>query len=194
MTSSATQTERSRGAAAQWVAAHLELLTGAVLLLAGWAVVLGMNRWWLTAPVVFLCIGWLAILLAARALWRAAQSAGGETGEPDEAMSPLSFEVSETKTDELEREKKALLKAIKEVEFDREMGKMSEEDAGEIVKVYRGRAIEILKELDGASGGAEAAQVSVQETIQKELRARLALAGVKPKKKKEKKSEPEAPP
>ncbi|HUS63651.1 MAG TPA: hypothetical protein VMZ28_03870 [Kofleriaceae bacterium] len=169
--------------------AHADLLIGGVLALAGWAVVLGMNRWWVTAPVVFLCIGWGAILLAARALWRSAQSAGGETGEPDDAMSPLSFEVFETKADELEREKRALLKAIKEVEFDREMGKMTEEDASEIVKVYRARAIEILKELDEGAPGA--ASESVKATIEKELRARLALAGVKGKKKK--KPEPEAP-
>lgn len=183
MTSSATQTERSRGAAAAWAAAHADLLIGAGLALAGWFVVLAMNRWWVTAPVVFLCIGWLAILLAARALWRAAQSAGGETGEPEEAMSPLSFEVVETRADELEREKRALLKAIKEVEFDREMGKMTEEDAGEIVKVYRARAIEILKELD--QGGADADE-PVKARIDKELRARLALAGVKGKSKKKK--------
>ena len=162
MTSSAKQTERSRGAAAAWAAAHADLLIGAALALAGWAVVLGMNLWWVTAPVVFLCIGWLAILLAARALWRSAQSAGGETGEPEDAMSPLSFEVVETKAEELEREKKALLKAIKEVEFDREMGKMTEEDAAEIVKVYRARAIEILKELD--EGGAAPSE-SVKATI-----------------------------
>ena len=188
MTSSATQTERPRGAAAAWAAAHAELLIGGGLALAGWLVVLALNRWWVTAPTVFLCIGWLAILLAARALWRAAQSAGGETGDPDEAMSPLSFEVTETKAEELEREKKALLKAIKEVEFDREMGKMSEEDAGEIVKVYRARAIEILRELD--QGSAVGAAEPVRARIDKELRARLALAGVRGKKKK---AEPEAP-
>lgn len=188
MTSSATQTERPRDAAAGWAAAHADLLIGAGLTVAGWAVVLMMNRWWLTPPVVILCLGWLAILVAGRALWRSAHSAGGETGEPDAVMSPLSFEVTETRHDELEREKKALIKAIKEVEFDREMGKMSEEHAGEIVKVYRARAIEILKELDRSD--TQAAAEPVEQIIEKELRARLALAGVKPKKQK-KKAEPE---
>ena len=183
MMSSATQTERSRGPAAEWAAAHADLLIGIGLTLAGWVVVLTMNRWWVTPPVVFLCLGWVAILLAGRALWRAAQSAAGDTGEPEAVMSPLSFEVTATKRDELEREKKALLKAIKEVEVDSEMGKLSEEHAGEIVKVYRARAIEILKELD-SEGTAAAAAEPVDKIIEKELRARMALAGVKPKKSK----------
>ncbi len=203
MTSSATQTERPvegataqrstapapRGPLAQWASAHLDLVIGASLAVAGWLLVLLMNHWWLTAPVVFLCLGWLGILMAGRALWRSAQTAAGESDGGQDELPGAGFQVTETRREELEREKRALLKAIKEVEFDRAMGKMSGDDADEIVRVYRSRAIEILKELDEPDG---AATVPVDQQIERELRARLALAGIKNKKSKKKPASPSA--
>jgi len=49
---------------------------------------------------------------------------------------------------ELEREKTALLKALKELEFDHEMGKISDPDFVEIGGQYRARAIRVLRQLD----------------------------------------------
>src|SRR5262245_44748833 len=51
---------------------------------------------------------------------------------------------------ELEREKAALLKALKELEFDHEMGKVSDVDFREIGGQYRGRAMRVMRQLDEA--------------------------------------------
>jgi hypothetical protein len=52
---------------------------------------------------------------------------------------------------ELEREKQLLLKAIKELEFDHQMRKISDRDFGEIAARYRGRAILVMRQLDETS-------------------------------------------
>ncbi|MEO6955047.1 MAG: hypothetical protein ABI321_24820, partial [Polyangia bacterium] len=49
---------------------------------------------------------------------------------------------------ELEREKGLLLKALKELEFDHEMHKVSDADFAEIGGVYRARAIRVMRQLD----------------------------------------------
>ncbi|HLU67259.1 MAG TPA: hypothetical protein VKZ63_13335, partial [Kofleriaceae bacterium] len=91
MTSSATQTERPaagqgaagagreaadrRERAVRWLAAHIDAVSSGVLLVGGWLLILFVNRWHVGAPSIFLCIGWLGILLAGRSLWRAASVA-----------------------------------------------------------------------------------------------------------------------
>lgn len=167
------------------------LLIAGSLLLAGWLVILLVNRWHVTAPVVFLGLGWFALVLCGRAFFWAAQVASTEGTEPESA----GFELTADRQVELEREKRALLKAIKEVEFDREMGKMSEADAAEITRVYRARAIDILKELEGAGDGdGNHVSSSVDSQIEREVRARLALAGVAARAKaKAKEASPETP-
>ena len=188
MTSSATQTEtRPEGTEGgtgvgdrlrRWAGTRTEALAAGSLVVAGWILILAINRWHLGAPQVFLCLGWLSIVAAGRLLWISAVRAGNELeGMPEEAE-----QMDGSRAGDLEREKRALLKAIKEVEFDRELGKMSDEDADEIVRVYRARAIEILKVLDG--GEAESPldlREPIDQVIEREVRARLALAGVKAK-------------
>jgi rRNA maturation endonuclease Nob1 len=49
---------------------------------------------------------------------------------------------------ELEREKQSLVKALKELEFDHRMGKISEADWKEIGGQYRARALRALRQLD----------------------------------------------
>lgn len=141
---------------------------GLVLLLCGWLSILHVYRWHLTAPVFFLWTGWAALLLSARALFRAAMAAAEDTGDVDD-----DFWKPVGRREELLLEKRSLLKAIKEIEFDREMGKMSEADAAELTRFYRQRAIEIIKALEGEGGEA----LSVKEQIERELKARLAVAG-----------------
>jgi hypothetical protein len=76
---------------------------------------------------------------------------------------------------ELEREKKALLKAIKEAEFDLQMGKLSKADAEAMIGSYRAQAIAVIREIDRKDGG----DVSVREEIEHEVRARLEVAKAK---------------
>jgi hypothetical protein len=70
--------------------------------------------------------------------------------------------------DELEREKRTLLKSIKEAEFDAQMGKLSKRDYDDMVRNYRLRAIEVIKLLD--AGGA-----STRDDILREVRARAEV-------------------
>jgi hypothetical protein len=65
----------------------------------------------------------------------------------------------------LEREKTLTLRAIKELEFDRAMGKVADEDFNEMVGRLRARAITIMKQLD--EGG------SYRDMIEREIRKRV---------------------
>src|SRR3954468_10422730 len=65
----------------------------------------------------------------------------------------------------LEREKALALRAIKELEFDHAMGKLSEKDFTEMSGRLRGRAARIIRQLD--AGG------TYRERIEKEIEKRL---------------------
>lgn len=141
---------------------------GGLMLAVGWLFILAQNNFRITPPVVFVCLGYFAALAAIATLFRTGAAAVASDTEDDAAGDwgrPLGARG------ELEREKRALLKAIKEAEFDQEMGKLSAKDAGEMIAVYRARAIEVIKELDAVDGGA----ATVREQIAAEVRARLEL-------------------
>jgi hypothetical protein len=178
MTSSATRTEsvKDGGRLAARFGGRLDLPIAAVLVAAGWIPILVYNHWHITAPVIFLGIGWVGVILCGRFFWSAATLAAQE----GIAREGEGFELSSGRVAELEREKRALLKAIKEIEFDRQMGKMSEADAGDITRVYRSRAIDVIKELEGDVGPPDE-DAPLDTVIDREVRARLALAGVMPK-------------
>ncbi|MFN7984407.1 MAG: zinc ribbon domain-containing protein [Vicinamibacterales bacterium] len=65
----------------------------------------------------------------------------------------------------LEQEKTTTLRTIKELEFDRAMGKMSEEDFREMSGRLRARAARLIKQLDAGSG--------YRSQIEKDLARRL---------------------
>ncbi|MGE3517468.1 MAG: zinc ribbon domain-containing protein [Vicinamibacterales bacterium] len=79
----------------------------------------------------------------------------------------------------LEREKGLALRSIKDLEFDRAMGKVSEEDFREMAARLRARAARIMKQLDAGSG--------YRAQIERDLVARLGAgtgetaAGVEPR-------------
>ena len=66
----------------------------------------------------------------------------------------------------LEREKMLVLRSIKEVEFDRAMGKISPADFDEMVGRLRARALSLMKQLDTETPGYRA-------IIERELSARI---------------------
>jgi hypothetical protein len=67
----------------------------------------------------------------------------------------------------LERDKALVLRSLKELEFDKAMGKVSDRDFDEMSARLRGRAVSLLKQLDeGASG--------YRVVIERELQARMA--------------------
>jgi hypothetical protein len=87
---------------------------------------------------------------------------------PDLAMftEPLSQRARRA----LEREKMLVLRSIKELEFDRAMGKLSQKDFDEMSVRLRTRAMALMKQLDAGGGG-------YREVIERDLRARLGAAG-----------------
>ena len=69
----------------------------------------------------------------------------------------------------LEREKFLVLRSIKEVEFDRAMGKISDADFREMSGRLRARAVGLLRQLDGDASG-------YRTVIERELAARVGPA------------------
>jgi len=72
----------------------------------------------------------------------------------------------------LEQEKATTLRTIKELEFDRAMGKMSDEDFQEMSVRLRARAARLIKQLDAGTG--------YRPKIEQDLAKRLGDAGDKP--------------
>ena len=61
--------------------------------------------------------------------------------------------VSERTREALEREKLLVLRSIKELEFDRAMGKLSQKDCDEMAGRLRARALSLMKQLELGGGG-----------------------------------------
>jgi hypothetical protein len=124
---------------------------------------LAIERMRLGPPLVMLALGGMTLAFTAGALWRmidpltraANPEAAAAGGQSRGAMR------------ELEREKQLVLKAIKEIELDYQMRKISERDYREMVERYRNRAMRLISEID--AGG------NYRELIEKELKMRLAL-------------------
>ena len=75
--------------------------------------------------------------------------------------------LSERSRAVLTREKTLVLRALKDLEFDRSMGKVSQADFDEMARRLRSRALSLMKQLDQDATGYKSA-------IERELTARLA--------------------
>jgi hypothetical protein len=84
--------------------------------------------------------------------------------------SRLAERPSERARAALEREKTLVLRSIKELEFDRAMGKVSAKDFDEMAGRLRARAMTLMKQLDTGGSG-------YREAIERELAERLRQAG-----------------
>jgi hypothetical protein len=80
--------------------------------------------------------------------------------------------LSERMRLDLEREKSLTLRSIKELEFDRAMGKVSPQDFDEMAGRLRARALGIMKQLDAGS-------TAYRDLIEKELAARIGKPDLK---------------
>ena len=79
----------------------------------------------------------------------------------------------------LEREKTLVLRSIKELEFDRAMGKVSAKDFDEMAGRLRARAMNLMKQLDaGGSVYREAIERELSERLQKGHGANVAKPAV----------------
>ena len=146
------------------------LLLGGLFVLSGSAFVvftisIGQGR--VTGPGVFLAgsVGMLGVV--AYLLIRTAQALV-ETGVDAEAREEKAATGRRRK--ELEREYNALKRAIKELELDYSMGKLSEQDYTPVRSRYRERAVRILRQLDQGE--------SYRAQIDRDLQARLKAKGI----------------
>jgi len=109
--------------------------------------------------VVFVCLTVMAAGIAAygvyRTLWPLVEPGAVDTPEMLGGRTRAA----------LEREKTLVLRAIKELEFDRAMGKVSEQDFAEMTARLRARAVRLIRQLDSGSA-------AYREVIEKELAAR----------------------
>jgi hypothetical protein len=71
----------------------------------------------------------------------------------------------------LEREKMLVLRAIKELEFDRAMGKLSEPDWKEMSARLRARAVGLMRQLDAGSGYRDQIERELAERVGRRMRA-----------------------
>ena len=93
-----------------------------------------------------LALGWV--------VWLAFRAAQALT--KDAPVAEAGAVVTGKRRKELEREKQALLKALKELDFDHQMGKVSDKDFADISSTYRARAIRVMRQLDDAGRDYEA--------------------------------------
>jgi hypothetical protein len=71
----------------------------------------------------------------------------------------------------VEEEKRAVLRALKDLEYERGVGKISDEDYRELSARYRAEAKRLMQSLDESLGPA-------REEVERAIQARLARAGV----------------
>jgi hypothetical protein len=134
-------------------------LAGAVAVL---AYGLAVERMRFGPPLVVLALGGMTLALTAGALLRMIDPlARFESGNAAVGGQGRRF------VRELEREKQLVLKAIKEIELDYQMRKISDRDYREMVERYRNRAMRLISELEAGD--------DYRGLIEKELKLRLEL-------------------
>src|SRR4029078_1671008 len=141
------------------------LLVASLAIGGGVSLYVGMNAD--TPPSVFLGLAAFSLVMVLGLLLRAASVLA------DEREIVENVQATGRRRKELEREKALLLKALKELEFDHEMGKVSDADFREIGGGYRARAMRVLRQLDEQAADYKA-------LVEKELKARLGVAQAAP--------------
>lgn len=137
------------------------LTIGAAVAVIGFAVLaLGIYHFKPTPGVTFLLVGWMSILATGYFMARAVGTFDLHAGGADE--------LSASRRQELLAEKRLLLKAIKEVEFDRDTDKLDGGEAAQAIARYRARAVEILRLLE------EDPEQRYTAAIEEELARRMA--------------------
>jgi hypothetical protein len=141
-------------------------LSGFLLAAAGAAAALAVGatvlRLPLGPPLVVVGLGGMTLVLAGLALYRVLEPLLREGVE-----APVAPQAPARRR-ELERDKQAVLKAIREIELDYQMRKIAESDYRDLVQRYRTRAMRIIRELDAGD--------DYRTIIEEELKTRLVAA------------------
>jgi len=134
-----------------------QLFTLAGLL--GATVVVFMSQGQTPAGVILLSLTIFAAALVGFAAWRTF----APLADSDDATGP---QVLGGRTRAaLEREKALALRAIKDLEFDHQMGKVSDKDFQEMAVRLRGRAAGLLHQLDAGAGYREAIDKEIEKRV-----------------------------
>ena len=118
-------------------------LLAAVAVLVGLRLTVGVN---LDAPTLALTAACVVMIWGLRAMWGVVVALARPTVDTLIVEAELGAELSTAA--ELREEKRRVLRAIKELEFDHDMGKLSDEDFRAIGDRYKLRAIEVMRQLD----------------------------------------------
>lgn len=116
-------------------------------------------------PLALLVLAAGALALVVTLLWSSVQSLTGGAA--------LGFEeaLGMGAPSKVEEEKRAVLRALKDLEYERGVGKISPEDYAELSAKYRAEAKRLMQSLDQALGPARA-------EVEKAIASRLERAGV----------------
>jgi hypothetical protein len=119
------------------------------------------------AALVCLVLAAGALVLVLTLMWSSVQSLTGSTS--------LGFEeaLGMGAPSRVEEEKRAVLRALKDLEYERSVGKISVEDYAELSARYRADAKRLMQSLDESLGPA-------REEVERAIEARLARAGIEP--------------
>ncbi len=131
--------------------------------LMGATVVVFVSRGAAPSGIVLLSLVVFTAAIAGVATWRTLSPLAGR----DEPTGPQML-GGRTRA-ALEREKALVLRSLKELEFDRAMGKMSEKDFAEMGARLRARATGLIRQLDVGSG--------YREEIEREIAKRVKVGG-----------------
>jgi hypothetical protein len=118
------------------------------------------------APLACLVLAAGALVLVLVLMWSSVQSLTG--------TSSIGFEeaLGMGAPSRVEEEKRAVLRALKDLEYERSVGKISDEDYRELSARYRAEAKRLMQSLDESLGPA-------REEVERAIEARLARAGIK---------------
>jgi ribosomal protein L29 len=113
----------------------------------------------------FLVVSGIALVACLRALYRIVQA----LARPDlQTVIEQAGEIGSASDRELREERRRLLRALNELRFDHEMGKLSQADYDKVREGYELRAIEVMRRLDAGRG------------VHPELAKRLGIADTAP--------------
>jgi hypothetical protein len=131
---------------AWWFVAFMLMIAAAVLVFL--RVVVGVA---FDAPTLGLAVACAALIGALRGMWGVVFALTRPNAEAIVSESEVGPAIGSKA--ELREEKQRVLRAIKELEFDHAMGKLSDQDFKQVGDGYRLRAIEVMRALDEDLGG-----------------------------------------
>jgi len=127
------------------------------------------------APTIALGVGGIALIFA---IWRLFRMVAALSEPPEYGLEGSRTQGEKTRRqDEFQR----LLRGLKELEFDHEMGKISEQDFSSLEQAYRARALDLMQalELEKQTGdGSPGLHTDLQKELDRRAReVRLTFSG-----------------